>query len=230
MNIHEEGTCIILPLYGNSETARELVEKLKVNLAHQPFHIVAVDDACPDESGEVLLSAARDLKIPCTLVKNPKNLGQHMSIFVGLKEARGSVLVIMDTDLQDPPEIVPELIEQLKVENASLVIACRNWDKRLSFRSLSSLIFKRCLLWMVHSRAPVGIGSFYAMRASARELLLKIPDVDPSLLPLLLVSRVSTSYHYYDRPSRPYGRSGYTLRSRFRYAIHVLRNVRKLRP
>ncbi len=229
MNPNEEMICIVLPLYKNEEAVGKLVEQLKKNIIHHPFNIIAIDDASPDASGEVLHSTARDLNISCRVIRNTKNLGQHKSILKGLTEGDGTVFVVMDADLQDPPHVVPEMIEQLITKKASLVIACRHKEKTNTFKSLSSYIFKRLLQWAIKTKVPVGIGEFYAIRFDVRDQLLKDKNMDPSLLPLYLVNRASTTYHYFHRSTRPYGKSSYTFRLRLRYALHIMKNIRKLR-
>ncbi|MFT5129422.1 MAG: glycosyltransferase involved in cell wall biosynthesis [Rhodothermales bacterium] len=225
----ETSVCVVLPLFGNQESVRPLVVQLKANLGHYDLRIVGVDDESPDGAAEVLKATARQLQLPYQLIKNPKNRGQHESIVLGIEQASADILVVMDADGQDPPTIAAELVDRLHGdERISLAIACRRDDASPRFKSITSLAFKFCLFWAVGSKVPLGIGAFYAMRSSAKDLVLS-PGLDPSLLPLFLVNRMPTVFHDYDREARVHGKSGYSFRSRLRYAWRVLKHSNTLR-
>jgi glycosyltransferase involved in cell wall biosynthesis len=220
---------VILPLYGNEKSVQPLLIRLKESMVDRLFEVVAIDDESPDESGNITERTAKKLEIPCTLVRNVKNLGQHASILIGLRHACGAVCVIMDADLQDPPEVVPRLIELLKRNNASVAFACRRRVSPMSFEALTSLIFKRIILWILGSNLPVGVSGFAALTDDVKARLSELSIAEPFILSTMLSLRLPSVWLYYSRFPRSSGESGYTFISRCFLAYRVIKYTLKLR-
>ncbi|HZJ55090.1 MAG TPA: glycosyltransferase, partial [Myxococcaceae bacterium] len=96
---------VVIPMFNEQESVRPLLERVETTLRSLgvPFEIVAVDDGSRDATREQLLAfqpLARELSIVCL----SRNFGLEGAIEAGLRHARGDVVVLMDADLQDPPE------------------------------------------------------------------------------------------------------------------------------
>src|SRR5215217_6142157 len=102
---------VVVPVYRNADTLRELKGRLERALGQdlQPRELIFVNDACDAGSGEVLSDlAGSDGSV--TVVDHPANLGQHAAVLTGLERSRGEWTVVLDADLQDPPEAIPRLL------------------------------------------------------------------------------------------------------------------------
>ncbi|MFN3803935.1 MAG: polyprenol monophosphomannose synthase, partial [Pyrobaculum sp.] len=111
---------VVVPTYNEAENLPELVERLHRALGGG-YEVVVVDDNSPDGTGEV----ARRLgeRYPVRVVARERRLGLSTAVVEGARAAGGEVVVVMDADLQHPPELVPELIRHAK--NGCLAIASR---------------------------------------------------------------------------------------------------------
>lgn len=105
---------VVVPLYDEAATLRELVERVSTTLAARGarFELVLVDDGSTDETPRILaeLSATNPAVRVCSLMRN---FGQSAALCCGIFESRGQVVVTLDGDLQNPPEEIPRLLDAL---------------------------------------------------------------------------------------------------------------------
>lgn len=113
---------VVIPTYNERENLPELVERLSRALQGYEYEIVIVDDDSPDKTWELAEELAR--KYPIKVIRRTREKGLSSAVIRGFKEASGDVFVVMDADLQHPPEKVPELIEAIK-SGADIAIASR---------------------------------------------------------------------------------------------------------
>jgi glycosyltransferase involved in cell wall biosynthesis len=157
----------VVPVYQNADTLRELHARLAAALdgavGEDGWEAVFVNDACPAGSLEVLRGlAAEDERVVVLSLR--ENAGQNAAVLVGLGHARGETAVVMDADLQDPPEAVPVLIEELGGTNAAAVFAGRRGRYESRWRAAASRAFKWGLHLLSGRRLPPDAGLFVAMR------------------------------------------------------------------
>lgn len=127
---------IISPFYNERENLRELCARLEkvAGALKESWEILFVDDGSTDGGGELLRSLLSRAK-PIRLIRLEPNQGLTAALHAGLKEARGEILVTLDSDLQNPPEEIPRLLNLL--EGADIVAGIRrerkdSWLKRVS--------------------------------------------------------------------------------------------------
>ncbi|MGC8982195.1 MAG: polyprenol monophosphomannose synthase [Desulfurococcaceae archaeon] len=112
---------VVVPTYNERENIGVLIELLDKHLKGFDYEVVVVDDNSPDGTAEVAEELAK--RYPVKVVKRPGKLGLASAIFDGINASSGDVIVVMDADLQHPPELVPALLERLG--KCDLVIASR---------------------------------------------------------------------------------------------------------
>ena len=220
---------VILPLYFNAPTVAPLLDRLHDSMGGYLFDIVGVDDCSPDESGDKLVDTAKKLSIPYTIIKNHKNIGQHASILTGLRQAKGNVCVVMDADLQDPPELVPRLVDVLTQKGVDVVYGSRRRCGIQTFETFTSRCFKRIFLWIMGSNLPVDISLFIALSPKAQALLSSLPLETPYIITTLLAHKLPAAHLPYNRSFRAEGKSGYTLTSRLGLACGALKFAIQIR-
>ncbi len=115
---------VIVPTYNERDNIEELVARLSKALSEAgvTYEIVIVDDNSPDGTAELARSLSRNY--PIKVVVRPGRLGLSSAVLEGMKVSRGEYLVVMDADLQHPPEVVPKLVEKAE-EGYDMVIASR---------------------------------------------------------------------------------------------------------
>lgn len=139
---------VVSPVYGCRGCLEDLVDRVAAALAPrgEPFEVLLVDDRSPDGAWSriVELAATRPWLRGLRLARN---FGQHYAISAGIEHARGDKVVVMDCDLQDVPEEIPRLLEQLRGDT-EVVFAQRTQRQDGALKRLGSWLFFRLLSWM----------------------------------------------------------------------------------
>ncbi|BAD86098.1 dolichol-phosphate mannosyltransferase, fused to membrane-bound GtrA-like domain [Thermococcus kodakarensis KOD1] len=164
---------VVIPTYNERENLPELVERLSRALQGYEYEIVIVDDDSPDKTWGLAEELAR--KYPIKVIRRTKEKGLSSAVIRGFKEASGDVFVVMDADLQHPPEKVPELIEAIK-RGADIAIASRyvpggavkNWYWYRKLISKGAIMIGRVALPRIRNvKDPVS--GFFALRREVVE-------------------------------------------------------------
>ncbi|PZV76688.1 dolichol-phosphate mannosyltransferase [Algoriphagus aquaeductus] len=151
---------IISPVYRAEQTLEPLVLRIKdaVRKISSEFEIVLVEDASPDRSWDEIDRLAK-LHPEVVGIKLSRNFGQHYAITAGLDHAKGDWVVVMDCDLQDRPEEIPQLLA--KAEEGYDVVLARRANRQDGFlKRLSSKLFYRTLAWLTGSHQDETIANF----------------------------------------------------------------------
>jgi glycosyltransferase involved in cell wall biosynthesis len=146
-----------------------------------------------------------------------RNFGQQAAITAGLAASRGRWTVVMDCDLQDPPEVIAELYGKAQ-QGFDIVLARRQRKKHSFFRLLAARAYFKFLALFVGVHISGEYGSFSIISAKVREAFLRVPDRDRHYLPILLWLGFKRSSIEYEHAERPRGESSYSLRSLVRLA------------
>ena len=167
---------IVLPVYRTRAELPELHRRLRA-ATHSlgRVELIFVNDACPEGSLDVLQQISRE-DPNVRIVNLTERRGQHEALCEGLAQAQSETVIIMDADLQDPPEAIPAMVERLQL-GFGAVFASRRGRYQSTPRLWSSFVFKR--LVGAITGMPKGAGAFVAMTqpvaASAATLRGKRP-------------------------------------------------------
>jgi len=127
------GISVITTAFNEREYVKPFVERVRAALRDFEHEIVIVDDSSPDGTYEEALRWA-DRAILANRV------GQTMGLLIGIKSARYPIVVTLDIDLENPPELIPKLVEEFKSRNLDLLVACRTRIPRVAERFASKVI------------------------------------------------------------------------------------------
>jgi glycosyltransferase involved in cell wall biosynthesis len=186
------------------------------------YEVIYVDDSCPEGSGGLVEKlVGRDDGI--VLFKHAVNQGQSWAVFHGLQRARGDKIVIMDADLQDEPEHLPSLFEQLERGDVEAVFAGRSGEYQATSRMKTSRVFKwlMCLVLGV----PRDAGSYVVMTRRMADAILAMRSRFPYMLALIGGTRLPVRSMPVLRATRPFGRSAYGDWARLKMAYRGLRTA-----
>jgi adenylylsulfate kinase-like enzyme/glycosyltransferase involved in cell wall biosynthesis len=154
---------IVSPVYRAENCVAELCRRLKLAVAPitEDFEIILVEDRGPDNSWAAIQDEARnDSRVRG--IRLAKNFGQHRAITAGLDIAKGDWVVVMDCDLQDPPEEIPRLYEKAR-EGYEIVVAQFEERAESTFRQKVSQSFWAGLSWLAGIPFDYRIGNFRIM-------------------------------------------------------------------
>jgi glycosyltransferase involved in cell wall biosynthesis len=213
---------VVIPVYNSASIFPELHTRLVSALEKvvDSFEIIAVLDGCHDNSFEVIsLKAAEDNRV--RLIELSRNFGHQTAITAGLQYASGKLVVIMDDDLEDPPEVIPSLINKSR-EGFDVVYGIRRQRRRaLPYRILYSL-FYRILGALVDLKIPYDAGDFCLMTVKVVETLKSMPENNRYLRGMRAWCGFAQTGVEYDRGQRFAEESGYTLKKYISLAFDAI--------
>lgn len=205
---------VVIPVYRIGAILEKLYERLCLVLEREglPFEIIFVDDASPDKSLSMLEKISKADKRVAVLVLG-KNVGQHKAVLAGLHHARGNWVVVMDGDLQDPPEAIPTLVKKMQ-EGYCAVFAGRKGQYESYLRLFTSKLFK----WFLHflCAVPRDAGLFVVMDRRMVERLLAFDQNSPFITAMIGCTGLPLTSIQILRSRRPCGKSAYNFLGRIR--------------
>jgi dolichol-phosphate mannosyltransferase len=166
----------VIPVYNEQENLPELNRRLRnvVQKLERSYEIVFVDDGSDDQSIEILQRfALEDERV--VVIELARNFGHQIAISAGLEHCRGDIVAMLDADLQDAPEDLPELI--LKVsEGNDVAYALRRKRKEVWLKRFAYASFYRLLRNIAAIEIPLDAGDFCAMNRKVVNLLNSMPE------------------------------------------------------
>ncbi|RIK20897.1 MAG: glycosyltransferase, partial [Chloroflexi bacterium] len=167
---------VVIPVFNEQENLRELYRRLIAALERieNNFEILFVDDGSRDASLEILTQLAQnDARV--TVIAFARNFGHQAAISAGLDQTRGEGVIVMDADLQDPPEALEQFVAQWR-NGHDVVYAVREQRKEGWFKRTSYALFYRLLQRVANIDIPLDAGDFCIMDRRVVDLLVSMPE------------------------------------------------------
>lgn len=212
---------IVLPCLDEQEVLAETLSRLGQMADGQTdcrFEFIFVDDGSGDRTAEILRAAAA-LDDRVKLLRFARNFGQQIAVSAGIEMARGDAVVLMDADLQDPPEVVARMVALWR-EGYDVVYGTR------ASRRADSLV-KRATARMFYSTInrlsevpiPTDTGDFRLMSRQVVDVLRQMPERHRFIRGMVSWAGFRQTSIHYDRPERFAGTTKYPLRKMIRFAL-----------
>ncbi len=202
---------MVVPLFNEQENLGELYRRLRATLDGSGcgYELVLVDDGSRDATGVLLeeLSAADPAVVPVYL---SRNFGHQAAVSAGLARVRGRAVVVMDGDLQDPPEVLPQFIARWR-EGYDVVYAIRTARKESAFKRAAYYAFYRALAAISDLDIPLDSGDFSLMDRKVVDALEGLPERRRFVRGLRSFVGFRQTGLAYERDARGAGRPKYTL-------------------
>jgi polyisoprenyl-phosphate glycosyltransferase len=214
---------IVIPVYNEAELITELDRQLRNLLDALPsigadWEVVFVDDGSQDQSLEMLEALTRT-ESRYKLIHFSRNFGHQIAITAGLDRAEGDFVVIMDADLQDPPEIVRQMLERAG-EGYDVVYGVRRQRRAETlFKRATASLFYRLIRAMTRVDIPVDAGDFRLIRRNVVLTLRSLREQHRFVRGLVAWVGFRQAAVYYDREARFAGETKYPFRKMLRFAI-----------
>jgi dolichol-phosphate mannosyltransferase len=212
---------IVIPCFNEEDVLPLLVERLRpvADGLETPYEVVAVDDGSTDTTAVVLQRLRRDWP-ELRVVRLRANAGHQAAISAGLACARGDYVVTLDADLQDPPEVIPDMLAVARAERVDVVYGVRS-DRSTdsAFKRMSARAFYRVIRALSGTHAQSDAGDYRMMSRATVEAVNALPEHNRVLrfiVPALGFPSASVSYR---RDERAAGRSKYPLAKMVRLSI-----------
>lgn len=213
---------IVVPLYNEEDNVAPLVERI-IAIAERlperpPYEVVLVNDGSTDQTLARIRSeiAAR---ANIVLVNLSRNFGHQLAASAGVDIALGDAVVLMDGDLQDPPELIENFVAKWR-EGYDVVYAVRRTRKGESaFKVLTARIFYRTIKSLTKVSIPVDTGDFRLMSRRVVDALKRSPERHRFLRGLVSWVGYNQTGVEYDRDERRSGVTKYPLTKMMRFAV-----------
>jgi polyisoprenyl-phosphate glycosyltransferase len=211
---------VVVPVYRNAASLEELHARVSAAVAKTDgleLELVFVDDGSPDESWDVVSRlAARDPRVRA--VGLSRNFGSNAALLAGLQSATGDAVVTLAADLQDPPEILPDLVAAWR-GGAKVVLAARRKRNDPVVTRLFAAAFNRLFRLLVFPQFPKEGFDFVLLDRQVVETLAAMPEKNSYLLGQVMWVGFPRATVAYDRAAREHGRSAWTFWRKVKYFI-----------
>lgn len=142
-----ETLSVVIPVFNEEDNIDELITRTMVacDKTEIQYEIILVDDGSKDKSGSMLKKASNDFPTKIISVILNRNYGQHAAVMAGLEASKGSIVVTLDADLQNPPEEIPNLVNEVIEKDVDVVGTIRTNRQDSIFRKLPSAMINKAV-------------------------------------------------------------------------------------
>lgn len=211
---------VIIPIYNEEKIIPELYQRLRDSVlkVSPNYELIFVNDGSRDNSLYHLMQLAKtDSKV--FFINFSKNFGHQIAVTAGLDHCSGDAVVIIDGDLQDPPELIPELYAKHR-EGYEVVYAKRAQRKgETFFKKATAKMFYRLLKKITSIDIPLDTGDFRLIDKKIVEYLRLMPEKNKFLRGQISWMGFRQTGVEFVREERKYGKTGYSLSKMINFAV-----------
>lgn len=212
---------VVAPVFNEEQLIETFVERTRSALADYPFELVLVNDGSKDRTPEILdRIAAEDSRV--RVIHLSRNFGHQAALTAGLEHAVGDAVVMLDSDLQDPPELIPTMVERWQ-EGADVVYAVRRRrEGETAFKLATASLFYRLFNKLTQVDLEPDSGDFRLLDRRALEALLALKERARFLRGMTVWIGFTQTAVPYERSPRYAGTTKYTLRRMVRFSLDAI--------
>lgn len=214
---------IIAPIFNESGNIQELYRRIRevLDSTGESWEIILIDDGSTDDSADLIRQfAAQDARVKPVIFA--RNFGHQIAVTAGLDYSQGDAVVIIDSDLQDPPEVILDLISKWK-EGFQVVYAVRAEREGESwFKLFTASLFYRLITSITEVKIPLDAGDFRLLDRKVVNVLNQMRERHRFLRGLSTWVGFRQTGVPYRRVARQVGETKYPFRKMFRLAINAV--------
>ncbi|MBN8672122.1 MAG: glycosyltransferase family 2 protein [Chitinophagales bacterium] len=213
---------IVVPVFNEEEIIKELAIRIldAANSITENYEIIFVNDGSKDNTLKNLKTACANDKHRLHYISFSRNFGHQIAITAGMDYARGDVIITIDGDLQDPPELIPEMYNEF-LDGYKVVYAKRSKRKgETLFKRVTAKIFYRMLARLVSFDIPLDVGDFRLISRDVLEYLKQMKEYDKYIRGQIAWLGFKSTYVMFEREERKYGKTNYPFSKMLRLAYN----------
>lgn len=211
---------VIIPIYNEEKIIVELYERLtsSVKKITDDYELIFINDGSKDHSlMELIKLTQQDAKV--FFINFSRNFGHQIAVTAGIDNCRGKTVVIIDGDLQDPPELIPEMYKKHK-QGYEVVYAKReNREGETFFKKKTAHFFYRIMHKLTNINIPLDTGDFRLIDRKIVEALKNMPEQNKFLRGQIAWLGFNQTEILFNRAKRKHGKSGYPLSKMIKFAL-----------
>jgi glycosyltransferase involved in cell wall biosynthesis len=216
---------IVVPCYNEEACLGDLHKRLSAaasGVAGDSYEIVLINDGSRDASWQMMTElAARDPRL--VAINLSRNHGHQLALTAGLDLCSGERILIIDADLQDPPELVREMMIEMDLQKADVVYAVRRARAgETAFKRATAKLFYRGLSRLAEIEIPLDTGDFRLMSRRALDALLSLPEQARFIRGMVAWVGFRQVPIVYDRAERHAGTTKYPISKMVRFALDAV--------
>jgi dolichol-phosphate mannosyltransferase len=212
---------VVAPVYNEEGTIEEFYSRVRAALEGIEFELVLVDDGSSDSSPEILERIAESDPRVC-LVYLSRNFGHQTALTAGLDHARGEAVVMLDADLQDPPELIPRMLDHWR-SGCDVVYAVREQREGESrFKLATARWFYKLFDKLAQVELEHNSGDFRLLDRQALDALLSMRERNRFLRGMTVWVGYTQAAVSYKRDPRYAGETKYTLSRMLRFSLDAI--------
>lgn len=212
---------IVIPIYNEAPNVTPLYKTLTTiihSLPHQ-FELIFVDDGSSDDSVKKLRQVAKKDK-RAKVIELARNFGKEIAVTAGLHKAKGDAAIIMDADLQHPPELLPQFVKEWE-RGADVVVGVKKYSKDESwFKKVSSSGFYAILGKVTSATITPHASDFRLINRKVIDTFKTFTERNRITRGLIDWAGFDRRYIYFEAPPRLHGEAGYSYRKLFGLAMN----------
>jgi dolichol-phosphate mannosyltransferase len=212
---------VVAPVCNEQGNVRAFCERTVAALGEAPFEIVLVDDGSSDETPAILADlAASDRRI--RVVTLSRNFGHQTALTAGLEHAAGDAVVMIDADLQDPPELIPELLDWWRKGSDVVVPVRERREGETRFKLMTASWFYRLLGRLAQIEVEHDAGDFRLLSRRALDALLAMPERNRYIRGMTAWVGFTHTTVPYQRAARAAGETKYSFLRMLRFSFDAV--------
>jgi glycosyltransferase involved in cell wall biosynthesis len=212
---------IVAPMLDEEGTARAFCDRVRAALDGLPWELIVVDDGSQDSTPQILAALARaDERVK--VVSLSRNFGHQTAITAGLDHASGDVVVMMDSDLQDPPELVPTMLEHWRAGSDVVYATRTDREGESRFKLKTADWFYRIMGRVSDVPLAANSGDFRLLDRHALDALLTMRERNRYLRGMTSWVGFTQTALPYSREARHAGTTKYPIRKMVRFALDAI--------
>ena len=211
---------IVIPMYYEEEVVNECytrLEKVVTNLEGYEYEIIFVNDGSKDKTLELLTEIAKENK-NVKIVSFARNFGHQAAVTAGLKEVTGDVILIIDADLQDPPELIPDMLKLWEEGNEVIYGERKSREGESKFKLFTASMFYKTLNALSDVEIPKNTGDFRLVDRKVVDTINAMPEHNKFLRGLFSWVGYKQYAFKYERKERFAGETKYPLKKMLKLA------------
>ncbi|HMP74468.1 MAG TPA: glycosyltransferase family 2 protein [Kiritimatiellia bacterium] len=203
---------VIVPFLNEKENLPVMVERLKAAMAGAPerLEMVFVDDGSTDGSAELIAGMAREEE-GITLLRLSRNFGHQIAITAGLDYVDADAVAVIDADLQDPPEVIPEMLAKWREGNEVVYAVRRSREGETWLKKFLAASFYRIFHGMAKIKVPMDTGDFRVVDRKVVEAMKQVRELHRFMRGLTTWVGFRQCAVYYERAARHAGTTKYPV-------------------
>ena len=222
------GFSVVIPVYNSEESLEELCRRIHsvFDLLKESYEIILVDDSSKDNSWNVM-NSLRDKNSNIKIVQLMSNFGQHNAILCGLSYITGKYVITMDDDLQNPPEEIPKLIDEIK-NGYDAVIGALEKKQDTMIKNAASRAIRFLMRKIFTMPADLKLSSFRIMTSEIANEIKNIKTPYPFIGGMMLSLTQKVTNVTVKHEKRIYGTSTYNYGKLINLAFNLIINYTSL--